>query len=335
MFRNEKLVNAAKILVSLSILAYILFQIDWETSIATIKDAELAFIFAGIFLQSLNRIVINYKQYVLLKARNISLSFWKLFSINMIGAFWGTFLPSSLSTDVVRGVYLVKSGADNAISLSSVVVDRFLGIFSLLVIALIGLLFSGDLIQDNNIKSFIILLTAFLIIFLFVFQLKATSNFVDKLLKFIKFKSIGSKLIKLHRAFLEYKHYPKAIFYSFLLSILVQALRVADIYIIALAFGVEIGLMSLFILVPIIMIVVMVPISIGGIGVREGAFVGFFKLIKIEPSVSIVIAVTASLIATLVALSGGIFYIFYRSDAKKVKRNNKKGVNEEIIKHSG
>lgn len=309
-----------KVLISVSILVFLLASIEWEKAIEAVENAQIIFLLFALTVSFTNRIVINYKQYVLLKARNVSLSFWKLFNINMIGAFWGMFLPSSLSTDVVRGFYLVKSGADNAISLSSVVVDRFLGVFSLLVAALIGLIFSGDIIPDQNLKLLIIALTIFLILFLFIFQLKRTRNFVQKILGYIKFKSVGAKLIKLHSAFLEYKNYPKAIFYSFLLSIFVQLLRIVDIYIVALAFGVEINIWALLILVPIIMVVVMIPISVGGIGVREGAFVGFFKLINIEPSVSVIIALTASLIATLVALSGGIFYVFYRSDSDKLKK---------------
>lgn len=314
MFKKKKLLNIFKVIVSCLILFVVLSKIDWQKSFDTLRNANLWFLLFAILINSTNRLIINYKLFILLKVRGVNLGLWKLFNINMIGAFWATFLPSSLSADLVRGFYLLRTGSDKAITISSIVVDRVLGVFSLLTIALLGLLLLDNIIPGTNLTLFVFAIIIIIIIGLFFLQLEKTSKIIEQGLNVLEYKGIGSKIIKLKSAFLEYKKYPKVLIISFILSVLVQFFRSIQVYIIALAFSVYIPLYYLIILIPIIMILIMLPISFSGLGVREGAYVGLLKFAGVDPSISLVISLMSTLINTIVSLYGGIAYIFFKTD---------------------
>jgi len=61
------------------------------------------------------------------------------------------------------------------------------------------------------------------------------------------------------------------------LSLIVQFLRILTVYLAALALGIEVPFAPYLVLVPVTALITLVPISLAGLGVREGAFVYFFS----------------------------------------------------------
>jgi hypothetical protein len=257
--------------------------------------------------------------------RDISVGFWRLFIINSIGAFWGLFLPSSIGSDVAKSYYLIKDNAQKAISISSVLVDRILGILTLLLLSVISLLIGGDLISKFNIGIYVLLLLVIFVFGLYLFQKEEAANILhNKLLPKIKFKSFNEKVIKLHLSVLEYKKYPKTLLITFFLTFLVNITRVLIFYVISLAYNIPIPIIYFFIFIPILTVVIMIPISIGGLGVGEGAFIAFFSLTGVSINDSIVVVLTNTLANTLFTLLGGIALFFYNTpDANGVVLENK------------
>jgi hypothetical protein len=250
--------------------------------------------------------------------RKVLVSFWRLFWINSIGTFLGLFLPSSVGTDVVRSYYLIKNNDEKSVSISSVFVDRVLGLFALLLLGLVAVFFAGDIIAEYNIKFYVIGLFILSVLSLYIFQKEWVVSYLEKVQSFTKHKKIFEYAIKLHGSILDYKKYPKTLWLSFLLTVLVQITRVLTYYFIALAFGIETSIVYYFLFVPLIMIVIMLPISIGGIGLREGAFVGFFTLAGMSIDDAVLISFINSFLDMLnTIILGGGGYLLYKSPEKE------------------
>ena len=79
-------------------------------------------------------------------------------------------------------------------------------------------------------------------------------------------------------------------------------------YLIALSINVEISLFSFFIIIPVVEIVRMIPITIGGIGLREGTFIYFLGILGIQESSAAIIAFFFYGFLMLNGLIGGILY---------------------------
>ncbi len=319
MVKKNTLLHILKIVVSLLLLGYIASKIDWEQAFANLKKANYFLIIVVFFLILLERVELTYKWNLLLRARGVVISFGRLFWIYAISAFWGLFLPSSIGSDVVKGYYLIKDNSEKAASISSVLVDRILGVLTLLMLCVISLFIAGDLISNNSIKLYLFTISIFFLIGLFFFQKKETANLLHKLLSKFKFKSITEKIIKLHLSVLEYKGHPKTLIVTFIITFFVNITRVMIFYVISLAYNIPIPIIYFFIFIPILTVIVMIPISIGGLGVGEGAFITFFAMVGISINDSVVVALTNTLTNTIFTLVGGLALLFFKSaDTKEV-----------------
>lgn len=327
MIKKNTIFHILKVIVSLLLLAFIASKIDWVQAYSNLKKADYLLIVVVFLLILLERVQLTYKWNLLLWVRGIKISFWRLFWIYAISAFWGLFLPSSIGSDVVKGYYLIKDNAEKAISISSVLVDRILGILTLLLLSIIALYVGGDMISKINIKLYLLAFLFFFLAALYFFQKARTAALLHNLLDKVKFKSIASKIIKLHLSVLEYKKYPKTLYIAFIITLLVNVTRVMIFYILSLAFHIQIPVIYFFIFIPILTVVIMIPISIGGLGVGEGAFITFFALIGISINDSIVIALTNTLTNTIFTLVGGLAILFFSSsDKNTIALENKSSI---------
>ena len=116
-----------------------------------------------------------------------------------------------------------------------------------------------------------------------------------------------------------YKTRPGVLLYSFALSILFQLLRVVLFYSAALMLGETPSFMFFLALVPIVMFAALLPISIGGIGVREASLVGLFSHFNVMDNVqTFTIALLVFVSGIVSILPGGWFYIGQRKQIRPV-----------------
>jgi uncharacterized protein (TIRG00374 family) len=305
-----------RVAISIFAILIVLNFADIQKSLNTIKLARLELLLLSIFITFFEQLVIAYKWIILLKVKNFSISIWRLLNINLIASFWGLFLPSSLSIDVLRGYYLTKDDAGKALSASSIIVDRVMGILSLLFVAMVGAVISGSLLSGISIEFYIILFSCLIVSLGFIFLKEKTYLLITK---FLTQKNNGffEKISNLYTVVFDYKQFPMTLFFSFLLSVLIQIFRIVAIFYISEAFGLNIDIIYFFILVPITMITVMIPISVGGIGVREGSFIAFFSLVGLSFNDAVLISLTITLKVILFSLVGGILYLFYKPALQK------------------
>lgn len=325
MTKKKLFVFILKSVVSISLLTILLLNIDWYTVSNNFEKANVFYLVIASSLNLTERFELTYKWILLIRVRNIVIAFKRLFIINAIGSFLGLFLPSSLGTDIVKGYYLVKNNSEKSISISSVFVDRVLGLFSLLTFGLVSVFFAGDLIMKFGLKFIIVLIFMLAVVFIYLFQKDWSTIFLKKLKKKIKFQKVIDNILNLHSSILEYKKYPKTLLYAFILTLLVQVTRVLTYYIIALSFNIHVPIVYFFLFVPLIMLVMMIPISIGGIGVREGAFVAFFSLVGMSVNDAVIISFMNSFLDILNTLIiGGGGHLFYKSPDNHHRISEKK-----------
>jgi uncharacterized protein (TIRG00374 family) len=109
------------------------------------------------------------------------------------------------------------------------------------------------------------------------------------------------------------------------LSLVIQIAAILFFLFTARAVGVTIGAVSFFVVVPLAVIASMVPISLNGLGLREGAFVGLLQLFGVAAAVAGAFAVLARLVDFVVAALGGIVFALrgtWPREPEKVERRS-------------
>ena len=102
------------------------------------------------------------------------------------------------------------------------------------------------------------------------------------------------------------------------LSVCGHALIVLSIFALTRGLGIELGLDAAFVLVPLAMFVTLIPVSVAGWGVREGALATGFGLVGIQIEAAVVISVLFGLAAILQGLPGGLLWVLSRRSRPKL-----------------
>lgn len=265
-----------KLFISLAILLLLVYGTDLEA----IKDSFYSISFDAIIyafcLLLLIRFVMALRWKVLLNFYQISASFTKLLEVIFVSNAVGHLLPSGVGTDIIRVYELSRNKGSSEKVLASVFLDRVFGLVSMLLVALFAAWFahfSGQLgwAIPLFISLAVLMLPVAFIIIRFVLSKNISLNTNRKLLvKILNFYNRFTSALQ-QTAIPTYGYYV-----LILLSVLVQLIRSMVFMCIFIGLGSEVAIIYYFIFVPIVFILMLVPISIGGLGVRESALYAFF-----------------------------------------------------------
>jgi uncharacterized protein (TIRG00374 family) len=106
--------------------------------------------------------------------------------------------------------------------------------------------------------------------------------------------------------------------HALLISIGVQFSGFLAVYVLALGIGQNVPFLSLLVFLPLVILFTMLPISISGLGVREGAFILFFGLIGIKPDAATAISLSWFLTMSVGNLLGLVEYIRYKKEGLQI-----------------
>lgn len=263
---SKKLTNALflalKITVSGLLLTFVLRKVGLQNILAHLKEMDLRFFFLSSLVYLLTIALASVRWGILLKR---SQPVKKLFSLCLIGSFFNHFMPGAVGGDAVKAYYLYKETGHGGSSLGSVFLDRYVGYFALLSIGLVsGIAGYGELkalgLHWLTPSLFILFLSGSLLFFGLRIgrRFKAVADFYDFFHDTLRDR--------------------RAIGKAFLLSLMIQFLTIMEIEFISLGLGQRPSFTALFVFVPLIITVMAVPVSISGLGLREGAFVVLFGL---------------------------------------------------------
>jgi glycosyltransferase 2 family protein len=247
---------------------------------------------------------------VVMRYRGIKLSPGYLLFSYFIGMFFNNFLPSGMGGDVVRAYEAARDTGKGAESVTSVIIERGSGmlavfatgsIFALTVPALpIGVallahaLFIGSLVA------------------IWALWLDLTGRILAAIGKRLpaRFSGLWAKITRVYEEFRTYRHQYRLLAEVTWQSIVTLILTLASVYTLLLAFNTPVPFAAFAAVFSILTAIDVVPISLNGLGVREGSYVFFLGLIGVEPHIALGVALMVRLLVLIQAAMGGIAYLW-------------------------
>ncbi len=225
--------------------------------------------------------------------------FGRLFSLYMIGSFFNSFLPGVIGGDAVKAYYLNKDARKISLTLASVFMDRYLGYVGLMIIGISAFPFAYSYFGTSPFRWIMPgIFVAFVIASVLFFGLKLG-------------RKIGS-VSEIYEYFGRLKSRKDVIVKAVFLSFVVQLLNFLMVVILAMAMGEDIPLILLCVFLPIIITVATVPISVSGLGVREGSFVLLLGLIGVRPELATSLSLSWFFANFLGGLPGLVAYVRHK-----------------------
>jgi uncharacterized membrane protein YbhN (UPF0104 family) len=254
----------------------------------------------------------------LLNVQGINLGWWRTLRVYLIGAFFNLFLLGATGGDIVKIYYAMRETASRkTAALLSVLVDRMVGMLGLVAITVVLCSLRLDLLLSHPLTRALVTALAFIMggsltVIAFGFCVDRF-HLAHKLPPWLPMRVT---IIELSSAFSTYARDPRTLALTFALSVPAHFCIFLSFYFTARAFGVFPGLggmMEILAVLPIILTIASLPISLSGVGVREGLFQNVLAALFGTPeSLAVMISITGFLIVVFWGLIGGCVYLVYR-----------------------
>jgi uncharacterized protein (TIRG00374 family) len=286
----RKFIPLVKIAFSVCLLTFLYARADWTSFREIFSQASPVYLLPIFILCFLNTLASAFKWELLLKADGIDVGLWRLARSYLIGTFFNLFLPSSIGGDAYRIYDVSKRSSRAAEGFASVFADRFTGF---LAIAAWGLVFSLAGIRRLP-EPRIILIPAgvFALMMIMVWMLLQQRLLLWGLRLFHLDRL--AKLQEFVRRFLNsistYRRNGVLLVKTLSISLAFQFMVIVIVWMMGLTLGLDIGMLPFAIFIPLITLIEALPISIYGLGVRDGAYVFFFTQVGVSREAALSLA---------------------------------------------
>ncbi len=302
--------KSLRILFSFFLLVIVFYQINLLELITIFKKINLSLFFIALSLTFLAVIISTWRWQIILKAQGQNIPLLKLIPLYFVGLFFNNFFPTSIGGDVVRVYHLSKVAEKPTQAVLSVITERLLGSAALGLTAIIGVFLSLEAS-----KPFLRLIFTFAFLCLTLLFLSANLYQLEKFIPNKRLKKMEKFWENIKEMSLTLKasiNNKKLLYYILLLSLAFQITIVLINILIFKAFGFSVSPVYCFLFIPIISALSMLPVSINGLGVREGSYVFFFSKLGLPLAYSLSVSLTFFFTVTLVSLIGGLIFAFQK-----------------------
>lgn len=298
------LFSAAKILISAALLYLALRKVDLSELFSRFTVSSLFWIGVAIAVTFLQIFVGVLRWREISAACGAPLELGRAMRYNVIGAFFNQTLPSAIGGDAVRLWLVARAGAGWRAATYSIFVDRAIGLIALAVLIVASLPWSYTLITDPHGRSALLLLD-------FAALAGGLGFLIFGALKWRWLKTwwathhIHACAVIANRVIFSRSRGPIIA----VLSVLVHVLAVVVAWCVVQAIAAPISFGQIFLLVPPVMLITMMPISIAGWGVREATMSLAFGFAGLAANEGVNVSLLFGAVFFIVGAIGGLVWI--------------------------
>jgi len=312
MIKVKKLLSVIlRISISIALLIFLFKfnKINVHSLISDIKSTNKAFLTTGFLIVFFAYLLAFFRWKMLLKISGINASLKKLISSFSGGVFFSIFLPSTIGGDLVRAADLAGHTNKTKEVIATVFLDRLSGYVGLVLVILPALLLGRNLVLDKVVFSSVFAILILLIVILFILFNKFVYLKLSKFLSAPGAGRIKEAIKNMHQEIHLFRHHKRMIIANLAVSFLIQLLMPICAYFIGLSLGINISPVYFLIFIPIITAITLLPIAVGGLGLREGLFVFYFAKAGVIKQLALAMSLLSFSFIVFYAAIGGLVYV--------------------------
>ena len=291
----------AKSACSLVLLVVLLHEIHFGEILPYFKKISIPYLLVVILFSLLSSVLAIGRWILVMRSLKAPKSHFFYAKSYFKGITFNQVLPSNIGGDGYRMIDITKLGIPRRLAVTSVLADRLLGFAGLLIPTLFFLPKAYELLPFPIFISGSLLTLAG--------SLAILSLYYFNRIKIKWLQKHGRWIYDLSHTLTASFDSTSDLLYKLTLSITTNLLNSISFYFIALSLGIGVSLTDFIIIIPLVTIIMMVPISIAGWGVREGALVLLGSAIGISAPAALAISLLSGFISMLTSVPGLYFYM--------------------------
>jgi uncharacterized protein (TIRG00374 family) len=265
---------AIQVAVSAAIIAYLVWQIDLGETIDLIRSSNGWYLLAAYAIFLVTTVGMAWRWKALLASKGIHEPIGWLTKLYFMGYAAGQMLPTAIGGDAVRITAHARRRPDRkGEAAAAVLMERVLGAAGTLVLVAIGLVFAVG--RYDNIALVVWLEVFFVVgtvaLFLLLFSRRANAWLQGR----GGTRRLARALQSVWQALHDYRLQPRALVTVLVITVVIQAIRIVAIWLCGEAVGVDVSPLVYVVMGPLLFLIMLIPFTINGLGVREAFFIAF------------------------------------------------------------
>jgi hypothetical protein len=305
------LILLAKLLVSGGLLTYFISRVHPERFLHTFATANYYWISLALVVYLLTQAISAVRWSVLARPLDIETPLNDLLKYYLIGMFFNLFAPGTVGGDVSRIFYLVRDEDAHAKGRAvptmraamSVLMDRAIGMIVLVWLGAAGLLLFPEYAVPPTVRSITLLLAAGFV----------GAALLLPLLRRVLPEDSHPLVVKIRLGLRSYRTQSRALMVAILVSLVVHLIQAWMHLVIGRALGLDLPYSFCIIVYPLVGTFAAIPVSLNGLGLREGGYIYLLAVIGIGTEHAIAFGLLLFLIVALDSLIGGIIFLLQKS----------------------
>jgi uncharacterized membrane protein YbhN (UPF0104 family) len=282
-----------RLLITAGILWYLAARIDLAEAARAVVSVRPAHLLLVLVLVAVDRAVMICRWVLLLRASGVAIDTTRAASIFLVSSFIGSFLPAGIGGDAARAYGLSREATTGSEALASVVVDRLLGILSLVLMGAVGLGVAAPdgLSRWQATAGVVLLLAATAALF--------WTDVVTRTLipRWSAGGTLSGRLAAVGDAVARYRRRGRVMAHVLAWSVVVQVLRILQAYFLGLGLGLTVPFSYYLLFMPVGLLMLLLPVSISGFGLPQGVIVWLLRPMGVPDERSLALS-------TLIVLTG-------------------------------
>ncbi len=288
------------------LLGWLFHTCDYKHIWQTIKSADMGYLMLAAGLYFAINFMIWWRWIILMKAMNLKFKRFSSLRWYLMGQACNLLPISSVGGDVIKGLGISAETGHKSKVFASIVLDRLIGFVAIVLIAFLAFWGGRDIVNDIQIVFSIWLITAVSLAMGIVLFSQRVFTWATNVFK--RWPKVREGLMNLHYDVVLLKGKSSTAVVTLLISIAAQMLLAVDYYVIGKALHQEIPFFTFVVFSPLVCVATALP-SVGGLGVREQAWVRLLGNVGVIASAAAAISFINGIFMLVFGILGGVFYV--------------------------
>ena len=302
--KKDIVIFLLKALVTAACLWWLSRYFDYEQIRTALAGINPLLLIIAIALHFLSFLAGGVRWWLLFRHLNGTIAFRQLWPSYYLGVFYNNLLPSVYGGDLARTARLYAAGYGGNELVSSAFVDRMLGLISIISMGVLALAFAPAEFANHLATGVLGLCMLGVVAMVAIAALPQWTKLIDA--------GFGSRWPRVHAllsCFPRYRTAPGLLLAAFGLSVLNQLLVVLVLLMLAPGLGVHLPVFQFIVVLVLVFLVSSLPISLGGLGAREGAMMSLLLPLGVDATAVLALSVVYLLVLWSSTLPGAFMLL--------------------------
>ena len=309
--------NLLKIVVSAGFVIWLALKVDLPSLVDILFAVRPGLYLAATGILLLNSVILAAKYKLIMTPSGISQTLFQLIKINFICRYYSMFLTTAVGQGVIRWHISTKNQAGRIKFISVMLFERSSFVFALLL----AVMLSSSFITSPDLQPVLIQLYPFLIIGILavlLYYLYLNSSNVHRIIRNLFLPLRGKTKYQLVEEIINwlntdsiYFNKKKMLAGSIIIAFIWQFFFLVRVYLLAGALGVTLGFNQIAWMASIVLILQLIPVTLNGIGLREGAYAFLFGIQGLPAESGAALGLLLLSHILLMAVAGGLIVLLF------------------------